>query len=252
MLDTLDRYARKLSRRSAGSSAVRARQRLRAAGADARLADVNSISLVLTLTGRVPNAGGLETLAVATGIDAMTRESLAGLEPVVEDLSLEGIEDQLAQLDVHALRRHADELSWDELCVSRDFVSCLSELARAMLVPAQHQGAPEALGLREFALQPDWMLAVTALALAPLLSNMSEAISTWTALCAAQTPAYRAFTSWLEGLPVGLRSRLPRIEDGFIKKLDPATGAEVVESMRAWTRVHPAEAEALFAAAEES
>jgi hypothetical protein len=233
MLDTLDRYARKLSRRSAGSSARRARERLRAAGVDARLADVNFINLALTLTGRSPNPGGLDTLAVATGIDAMTRESLSGVGPVVEDLNLEGIEERLAQLDVHPLRGLADEVSWDALCVSRDFVAALSELARAMLVPAEHQGAPEALGLREFALQPDWTLPVTALALVPFLSEMREAISTWTALSAAQTPAYRPFTSWLEGVPDELRSRLSRIGDGFAEKLDPATSAEVVESMRA-------------------
>jgi hypothetical protein len=252
MFDTLDRYARKLSRRSAGSSAMRARERLRTAGAGARLADVNFLNLVLTLTGRVPNPRGLETLAVAMGIDAMTRESLSGAGPAVEDLNLEGIQEQIAQLDVHTLLRLADEVSWDELCASRDFVAGLTELARAMLVPAEHQGAPEALGLREFALQSDWMIAVAALALVPLMSNMREAIATWTALSLAQTPVYRAFTSWLEGLPDDLRSRLPRIEDGFTERLDPATHDEVVESMRAWTEAHPEEAEALFAAAEES
>jgi hypothetical protein len=250
--DTLDRYARKLSRRSAGSSAKRARARLRAAGGRTRLADVNYISLVLTLTGRVPNPGGLEKLAVAMGMDAMTRESLAGVGPVVGDLDLEAIEGRPSQLDVYELRDLADEVSWDELCVSRDFVARLSELARAMLLPADHQGAPEALGLRELALQPDWMLAVIALALVPRLPDMREALSTWTALSAAQTPIYRAMTSWLQGLPDGLRSRLPPIEDGFLEKLDPATRAQVVESMRAWTQAHPAEAEALFAAAEES
>jgi hypothetical protein len=252
MFDTLDRYARKLSRRSAGSSARRARERLRAAGADARLADVNFANLVLTLTGRAPNPGSLEALAVANGIDAMTRESLSGAGPAVEDLNLEGIEEQLAQLDVHTLRRLAHEASWEELCASREFVARLAELARAMLVPAKHQGAPEALGLREFALQPDWMLAVAALAFVPLLANMHGAIATWTSLSAAQTPAYRAFTSWLEGLPDELRLRLPRIEDGFLERLDAATRAEVVDSMRVWTRAHPEEAEALLAAAEES
>src|SRR5438105_7764682 len=78
MFDTLDRYARKLSSRSAGSSAGRARERVRAAGVDARLADVNFANLVLTLTRRAPNPGSLEALAVASGIDAMTYESLSG------------------------------------------------------------------------------------------------------------------------------------------------------------------------------
>jgi hypothetical protein len=71
------------------------------------------------------------------------------------------------------------------------------------------------------------------------------------ALATKQTPAYRAFRSWLEGLPDDLRSRMPAIEDGFLERLDPATRAEVEDSMRAWTEAHPDEAEALFAAAEE-
>ncbi len=252
IFDALDRYARTLSRRSAGSTAERTRKRLRAAGADARLADVNFINLVVTLTGHVPNPGDLETLAVATGIHATTRESLSGAGPAVEDLDLEAIEEQLAQLDIHTLRRLAEEVSWVDLCASRDLVAGLAELVRAMLVPAEFQGAPEALGLREFALQSDWMIAVAALACVSHLANMREAINTWTALSAAQTPIYTAFTSWLEGLPDDLRSRLPRIEDGFIEKLDPATRAEVVDSMRAWTAAHPEEAESLFLAAEES
>lgn len=252
MFDSLDRYARKLARRSAGSSTKRARERLRAAGTDATPADVNFINLALMLTGRAPNPGSLETLAVATGIDAMTRESMSGAGPPVKDLDLESIAERLAQLDVHEMRRLADEVSWDDLSASRKFVADVAKLARAMLVPAAHQGAPEAVGLREFALQSDWMLAVVALGLASSLRDMRGAIATWTALVAAQAPVYRAFTSWLEELPDDLRSRLPRIEDRFVEELDSATRVEVEGSLRAWTERHPAEAEALFAANEES
>jgi hypothetical protein len=53
---------------------------------------------------------------------------------------------QLAQIDIHTLRSRVREVPWAELCASRDFVAGVAELARAMLVPAEHQGAPEAFG----------------------------------------------------------------------------------------------------------
>ena len=110
MFDTLDRYARKLSRRSAGSSAARARERLRAAGSGARLADINFANLALVMTGHAPTSESLEALAVATGMDAMTRECLAGQGPVVENLNLQDIEEQLAQIDIHTLRSRVEEV----------------------------------------------------------------------------------------------------------------------------------------------
>src|SRR5262249_46117399 len=78
MFDALDRYARRMARRSAGSSAERVRQWLRATGAEARLSDVNFLNLSLALTGRVSRASGFKTLVIVLGLDAMTRESLSG------------------------------------------------------------------------------------------------------------------------------------------------------------------------------
>ena len=252
IFDTLDHYARKLSRRSAGSSAKRARERLRAAGSGARLADINFANLALVVTGHAPTSESLEALAIATGMDAMTRESLAGQGPVVENLDLQDIEEQLAQIDIHTLRGRVEEMPWAELCASRDFVAGLAELARAMLVPAEHQEAPEALGLRELALQSDAMLAVEALAVVPFLDTMQEGVGEWTATAAAQTPVYRAITSLLEELPPDLRAKLPRLGDRFVEELDPTLQPEVANAIRVWSAAHPEKAQALSAAADEA
>ena len=128
----------------------------------------------------------------------------------------------------------------------------LAELARAMLVPAEHQGAPEALGLRELALQSDAMLAVDALAVVPFLDTMREGIAEWTSTAAAQTPVYRAITSLLEELPPDLRAKLPRLGERFAEDLDPNLQPAVANAIRVWSAAHPEEAQALSAAADEA
>ena len=171
----LDRFARKLARRSAGSGAARARQRLRARGVNVSLADVNYAALVAAFTGEPPTRESIERAAVATGIDAMTRETLAGAGPVVQELDIDVVLEMLAVSDVPTLRRRCEELPWKEFCEARDFAVMLVEFARAFLQPAAHQGAPEALGLKELALHSDLMTAICALLVVPWFSKYSRA-----------------------------------------------------------------------------
>lgn len=239
LYDALDGLARRLARRGAGSAAARSRQRLQAAGLGDQLADVNYAALVAVTTGEVSSPGSLERLAVASGLDAMTRESLSDSGPVATTLDLAGAEELIAQSDVYTLRRRCDEVSWDELCAGRDAVAAIAGLARAMLVPASHQGAPEALGLRELALQSHVELAVAALAWVPLLTTMSEQFAVWLELSRVQTPLYVVAGSWLEALPPDLRARLPPIDATFAENLDPETRSEVKDAMLAWEHAHP-------------
>jgi hypothetical protein len=175
--DAMDRLARKLARRSAGSGAGRARARLRASGVKASLADVMFATLVAALTGEPPDDGSIERMAVATGLDAMTRESLSGAAPVAEELDVAGVREVMSMSDVPALRERAQTVCWSELCEARDFIAGLARLTRAMLVPAEHQGAPEVLGLREFALASDLMHAVGALAAVPWLTMFPDGVA---------------------------------------------------------------------------
>jgi hypothetical protein len=141
--------------------------------------------------------------------------------------------------DVPTLRERAQTVSWGELCEARDFIVGLAKLTRAMLVPAEHQGAPEVLGLREFALASDLMHAVGALAAVPWLTMFPEGVAKMRSLVQSATDPYRAGSSWLEAMPIELRAQLPRIEPGFLEQLDPELRQQVQQASREWAVEHP-------------
>ena len=246
-LDVLDRFARKLARRSAGSGAARARQRLRARGVNVSLADVNYAALVAAFTGEPPTRESIERAAVATGIDAMTRETLAGAGPVVQELDIDVVLEMLAVSDVPTLRRRCEELPWKEFCEARDFAVMLVEFARAFLQPAAHQGAPEALGWKELALHSDLMTAICALLVVPWFSKYPERVDEWRTQIFPEADRYRAVRSWLTAIAAEVHRELPIVTPAFLDQLEPEVREQVQAASRRWALDHPELAQTLDA-----
>ncbi len=243
--DVLDRFARKLARRSAGSGAARARERLRARGVNVSLADVNYAALAAAFTGEPPTRESVERVAVATGIDAMIRETLASAGPVVQELDIDVVLEMLAVSDIPTLRRRCEDLPWTELCEARDFAVLLVEFARAFLQPASHQGAPEALGLKELALHSDLMTAICALLVVPWFSKYPERVDEWRTEIFPETDRYRAVSSWLTAVAAEVHAELPIVTPAFLDQLEPELREQVHTASRRWALEHSELAEAL-------
>lgn len=237
--DAMDRLARKLARRSAGSGANRARARLRASNTQTSLADVMFAMLVVATTGEPPDDGSIERMAIATGLDAMTHESLTDAGPAVPAIDTAAVREALRMSTIDALKERAQTVSWGDLCIARDFIIGVAKLARAMLLPAEYQGAPEALGLREFALASDLMQAVGALEAVPWLTMFPDGVETIRSLFGVVTDRYLAATSWLEAMPRELLDQRPGLGPDLLDKLDPGLRHQVQESSRAWASEHP-------------
>lgn len=243
--DAMDRLARKMARRSTGSGAGRARSRLRASDTRASLADVTFSMVVVATTGEPPDDGSIERMAIATGLDAMTRESLGDSGPAVPAIDTRAVREVLENSTIAALQQRAQTVPWKDLCVARDFIAGVAKLARAMLLPAEYQGAPEAFGLREFALSSDLMHAVGALEAVPWLTMFPEGVEGIRSLFGAVTDRHLAATSWLEAMPREFHDQHPRLEPDFIERLDPDLRVQVQEASRAWAADHPDLARAL-------
>jgi len=248
----LDRFARKLARRSAGSGAARARERLRARGVKTSLADVNYAALAAAFTGEPPTRESIERVAVATGTDAMTRETLAGAGPVVPELEIDVVLEMLAVSDIPTLRRRCEDLPWTDLCEARDFASMLVEFARAFVEPASHQGAPEALGLKELALHSDLMTAICALLVVPWFSKYPERVDEWRTQIFPEADRYRAVSSWLTAVTAETHGELPIVTPAFLDQLDQELREHVQAASRRWAQEHPELAEKLEAASKPS